>query len=84
MIMTTQQRETTMAKTITITNSFHGTEYRTRRSHESLVDLVRYGIATDADRRFARRAKRALCGSDDCTCSDDIGARPSLYAQVAE
>ena len=62
----------------TLTNSFHNTERRTRRTNDEINALegrIATGTATAADRQFVRAARAALCGSPDCTCGDFIGRR---------
>jgi hypothetical protein len=65
----------------TLTNNFHNTTYRTRKSDDELYAIKHRlydGTATDADKRFRRRVRNALCGSDDCTCGGTFGERPGL------
>lgn len=62
----------------TLTNSYHNTEYRTRRSNDDIAALevrIYDGTATAADRQFVRAARAALCGSPNCTCGDFLGRR---------
>lgn len=62
----------------TLTNSFHNTEYRTRRSNDEIDALegsLANGTATAADRQFVRAVRAALCGSPDCTCGDFLCRR---------
>lgn len=65
---------------LTLTNSFHGTEYTTRKSARELDAIclrIGQGTATAADRAFARRVHAALCGSPGCTCGGQFGERPA-------
>ncbi len=67
----------------TLTNDFHGTEYRTRKAIEECLDIVDRicgNTATDAEKAFVRRVNRALCGMPTCCCGDTLGCRPSLDA----
>ena len=50
---------------ITLTNDFHNTT----------VNLV--ATAKRLNAKQVKRAKKALCGIDGCTCSDDLGMRGS-------
>lgn len=62
---------------LTITNDFHDTEYRTRRSAEEIERMVntpRY-MWTRAEKQFARRCWNTLCGSEECTCGGPLGER---------
>lgn len=62
----------------TLTNDYHDTEYRTRKSETDLraiADRIGAGVGTDADKAFVRRVHNALCGSDTCTCGRDIFGR---------
>jgi hypothetical protein len=54
-----------------LSNSFHGTEYRTRKTREDLdrIDQTNPWDRTEAERAFVRRAARALCGSKECRCA---------------
>ena len=61
-----------------LTNTFHVTEYRTRKSPDDL-NRLRHGnpfTRDPADRRFVARVRRALCGVDGCVCArNDLGER---------
>jgi hypothetical protein len=59
-------------------NSFHGTEFRTKKTESDLIDIARKianGTAGLAEKRFACRMRNALCGYHGCTCGDDFGRR---------
>jgi len=62
----------------TITNNFHGTEMRIKKTDEEL-DSIEYriysGTADAADKAYRRRLKNTLCGVSDCHCSDGFGRR---------
>lgn len=62
----------------TLYNSFHNTEYRTRKT-DSELEAIAYrlysGTASKSDRAYVRRVHNALCGADDCTCGDEFGRR---------
>lgn len=70
--------------TITITNSYHGTEAKTRLCEEDL-DNARYQSVAEArmygtrdDVRIARAGRRLwgiLCGIEGCTCGTWYGGR---------
>jgi hypothetical protein len=54
----------------TLTNSFHNTEYRTRKDQDE-IDQIRTTarwLWTPAQRAWARKVKRALCGIEGCKC----------------
>ena len=64
-------------------NTFHNTEFKTRKSEEELF-MLEYSISCrakedtpEADRAFARRMRRTLCPSHSsgCTCGDFFGRR---------
>lgn len=69
-----------MTKT-TLTNNFHNTEYTTRlpKSRLDYIRMTSHHGLDSADKSFARRARKALCGSDTCTCSGTMGERPAVY-----
>lgn len=54
--------------TFTLTNDFHNS---TTSIRPVAVGKNRYTISN----RAVKRARRALCGSPDCTCGDTFGAR---------
>jgi hypothetical protein len=54
--------------TITLTNSFHGTEARVRPVPE------RKGVGY-ISRKTALRLRRELCGIEGCTCGGEFGER---------
>ena len=62
---------------ITITNNFHDTEYRTRKSAEEInrVIMTEPYSRTAAERTWVNKVRRALCGMLDCTCSGELGER---------
>ena len=62
----------------TYRNTYHATEYRSRKSPEELdaiLGRIMSGTATPADMALRRRMRTALCGADDCQCGDDFGRR---------
>lgn len=64
----------------TIINTFHDTEYETRKTPKqlsALCDRIGMGTATPADKAFARRVKNELCGSTGCQCGGTLGERPA-------
>jgi hypothetical protein len=52
-----------MAKLITLTNNYHHTETRV--------------LSGELSRATARRVRRTLCGSRECTCGGVLGQRGS-------
>ena len=68
-----------MTATITIlSNDFHGTEYRTKKTREELEAMygrAYQGTATDAEKAMLRRIRRALCGTEGCRCGNWLGER---------
>jgi hypothetical protein len=64
-----------------LTNDFHNTEYRTRKSASQLRGIA-YRVysytASDADKALVRRIKGALCPSwqSGCVCGGNFGERP--------
>lgn len=69
---------TTTTRELTIlTNDFHNTSVRTRKTRDELDRLLqtdRYD-RTDAENAFVRRVRNALCGVKGCECSNDLGER---------
>ena len=70
---------TTMTGGLTIlSNSFHATEYRTRKTREEL-DAIDYRVgqdtATPAEVALLRKIRTALCGIEGCKCSGSTGER---------
>lgn len=66
---------------ITLSNNFHNTEATANVKSYSAKD--EYIIS----KRTARRLRRELCGSKDCTCGDTFGARPNrieIYQEDAD
>jgi hypothetical protein len=62
----------------TYKNSFHGTEYISKKSPMELLEIdkrVYNGYPTDADKAFVRRMRKALCGVSGCKCGDVFGRR---------
>ena len=67
---------------LTLTNSFHNTQYRTRYTEDDLAEIEHdlfSGTPGTPKHRRARRARNriweALCGQADCTCDDTFGRR---------
>ncbi len=61
-----------------IKNRFHNTSATTRRSNEELDAIalrIASGKATPAEKAFASRMKKTLCGVSGCTCGDEFGRR---------
>jgi hypothetical protein len=60
---------------LTLKNSFHNTEYRTTKTREEL-DAIESRIgqhtASRAEKDFARKVRRALCGIDNCKCGTNV------------
>lgn len=64
-------------KTITLSNSYHGTEYRTTKSQDEIdhIDLEFFDFRpessylTPAQIAWARKVRRTLCPSKDCCCA---------------
>lgn len=54
---------------VTVTNSFHHTEYTLYVNDENMV----------LSPRQVERSRRALCGIIGCTCGDAIGSRDSEW-----
>jgi hypothetical protein len=56
-------------QTLTLTNDFHNTSVtlRVKGGHLSAGQVA--------------RARRELCGVDDCTCSGDVGTRGPQYLE---
>lgn len=61
----------------TLINTFHGSKYHTKKSPEEVDRIVSTAPweRTEAEKAFVRRARKALCGVDGCTCGDEIGRR---------
>lgn len=65
----------------TYRNEFHNTEVSRVKSPAQVAAIkerLATGKATDADKAFARRMHRQLCGQSDCTCGDVLGCRPAV------
>ena len=65
-------------KKMKLKNNFHGTECSTRRTEADLERIaldIAQGRASEADKAFRRRVRKALCGIAGCTCGDDFGRR---------
>lgn len=62
---------------IKIKNSFHGTEYRTKRSVGEINRILETAPwhRSVKDDKWASRVRVRLCGSEGCECSNDLGAR---------
>ena len=70
---TNQQRGDEMArKTFELKNDFHNTSVRVK-------PVVNDGYSYVLTRRQVRRARRALCGVDGCTCGS---IRPAKWAFI--
>ena len=61
----------------TIRNSFHNTEYESRKSADDIRHMLHThpGNWTTAQKAFARKVWNVLCGIDECTCGGDLGQR---------
>ena len=65
----------------TLTNSFHGSEYRTRLSNDEIerrADVVNGcggNVPTPAEKAWVRKVQNTLCGISDCCCGDILGRR---------
>ena len=58
-------------KTEMLTNSFHGTQIRIvgGRAEWDRLEMLKYtGRATASEKAKYNRIRRALCGSEGCTC----------------
>lgn len=66
-------------KTRILTNSFHNTEIRTRKTDEELDAIairISDGTASEAEKQLKRRIQGTLCRDHrNCTCGDDWGRR---------
>ena len=68
----------TAPTTTTLVNTFHGTEYVTRKTADELAAIearMWAGTADAADKALERKIRKALCGIDDCKCSGYFGIR---------
>ena len=63
----------------TLRNTFHGTDYNTRKSIDDVDRIVNTMpiYRTEAEQRWVRRVRQALCGVKNCQCGDDLGRRGS-------
>jgi len=54
----------------TLTNSFHGTEYRTPKTRKEINQILNThpDNRTPAQAAWVHRVAKALCGVDGCTC----------------
>lgn len=64
----------------TLTNSFHNSQIKVRKTEEQLDNVVRdlmtaRGHKRIKAKRYAANCKRKLCGVKGCTCGDDLGRR---------
>jgi hypothetical protein len=65
----------TQPKTLTLVNTFHGTQYRTRKTREELDALEpkeMRGETTKAEQALLARIRMTLCGVMDCQCGRDF------------
>lgn len=65
-------------KMTVLSNSAHGTTYRTRYTRDELNRMsMMIGTyhETPAMRRLLAKIKRSLCRHEGCTCGDNIGER---------
>jgi hypothetical protein len=65
---------TTTSRLTILTNSFHDTTYRTRKSREELEAIegrIAMWTADAADKALARRIWNTLCGIEGCTCGQN-------------
>lgn len=65
---------TTTTTTFTIlTNSFHNSEYRTRKTRDELdaIENTAPWNLSDSDKAFTRKVWRTLCGINGCTCGQN-------------
>ena len=60
-----------------IRNSFHNTEYHSRKSAEDIRVLLNTspGNWTTGQKAFGRKVWRNLCGIGGCVCGGDLGQR---------
>jgi hypothetical protein len=59
----------------TPTNSYHNTEYRTRKTWQEIDAILNTHPSelTPADQAFVRRADATLCGIGGCSCGNGLG-----------
>ena len=52
-------------------NTFHNTEYQTKKSEAFVTRLRQVPIdkMTDTERQWMRKVRRILCGGEKCTCA---------------
>ena len=65
-------------KKMKMKNNFHNTSYDTRKTEvdlERIAQDIAQGRASEAEKAFRRRVRKALCGIAGCTCGDDFGRR---------
>ena len=63
---------------MTLRNTFHGTEYSTKKGADELASIdwrLAAGVATKADKALERKVRKALCGVKGCLCSGLFGLR---------
>ncbi len=70
-------KKTHMATTYTLQNDFHHTEVRVRTTG---LQHIHGEVTLRLSRNQIKRAKRELCGIDDCTCSGEVGTRGKQVA----
>ena len=59
---------------VKLTNDFHNTEANV------LVEVE----SNEIGYQQVNRARRLLCGMDDCSCGDAAGARPAQIEQISQ
>jgi hypothetical protein len=67
-----------MAKQVTVlTNSFHGTEFRTTKSEAEIQRCREHGLASlsSCERAWVRKVWSVLCGCPSCSCGNNLGER---------
>lgn len=69
-----------MRKTIKLINTFHNTEVTVKPTERKDLGMKVYDLTA----RQAKRARKKLCGSPDCTCSGVLGERGSNIADAVE
>jgi len=77
-ITTAEKTTQTGIRTMTtVKNTFHGTEYKTRKTRQEIDALLNKPTyyRTASEKAFSRRCKSALCGIAGCECGNDIGER---------
>lgn len=73
--------ETRTSSLTILTNSFHQSEYRTRKTRDELdaIESAAPWNQSDSDKAFVRKVRDKLCGIKGCTCGQNsYGERQQL------